>query len=174
MKKLFLYMGILALGLVSFSSCEKEEIGGVATQELAGEWLVIVDAVDADGNIVIADADFFGLGYIHLDTYNTFSNTSTEMWLDDLQNFWAYKVKVDVDFNGRTFQSADAQNEYYDITVDISNGEILYDATTTPSGSAADSIVFNVNFSDDTYPVDYGFDSYRVSGYRYTGFENDN
>ena len=62
----------------------------------------------------------------------------------------------------------------YDSKLTITNGKILPGAATTPSGMPADSIVFNVTFNDDTYPTDYGFDSYRVAGYRYTGFTKDN
>ena len=67
--------------------------------------------------------------------------------------------------------------------ITITDGKILKGAATTPSGMPADSIVFYVEFDDD-YTLDdegnvvyapeyYGFKNYRVSGYRYTGFTND-
>jgi hypothetical protein len=173
MKKL-LYVSLLFVSIVFYSSCEKDEVGGLATEKMAGEWYVMVDAVDANGDIVYEDADLFGMGRIHLNTYNTTTDDVDEIWVDDNENFWAFKNKVSIDLNQNTFQVVDSQNEYYDIQVSIKNGKILSDATKTPSGMVADSIVFFVNFSDDTYPTDYGFDSYRVSGFRYTGFSSDN
>jgi hypothetical protein len=40
------------------------------------------------------------------------------------------------------------------------------------NGSVADSIVFYVSFSDDTYPATYGYKNYKVSGVRYSGLED--
>ncbi|HYX09439.1 MAG TPA: lipid-binding protein [Bacteroidales bacterium] len=172
MKKIFLYTAILISSILFFTSCEKDEIGGTVTQDMAGEWYVTADAVDASGNVVYSD--FFSLGHFHLDTYNASSNSKTEMWVDDNGNFWDFKNKINVDLKNMTFQATDAQNVSYDSKVTITNGKIMLDAATTPSGMPADSIVFNVTFNDDTYPTDYGFDSYRVAGFRYTGFTKDN
>lgn len=53
MKKLiYLCMAILCM---TFASCEKDEVGGTATQALAGEWYVTVDAVDANNNVTALD-----------------------------------------------------------------------------------------------------------------------
>lgn len=171
MKKLLLYTTILACSLLVVTSCEKEEIGGTAAESMAGEWYVTADAVDASGNLVYED--FFGIGHFHLDTYNTASNSTAQMWVSDNGNFWDFKNKINIDLNAMTFQASDAQNEAYDSKLTITNGKILYGAATTPSGMPADSIVFNVTFNDDTYPADYGFDSYRIAGFRYTGFTAD-
>ena len=54
MKKL-IYFACMLAGLFMMTSCEKDEIGGTATQSLAGEWYVVADAVDANGNIVYED-----------------------------------------------------------------------------------------------------------------------
>ena len=48
MKKL-IYFACMLVGLFMMTSCEKDEIGGTATQSLAGEWYVVADAVDANG-----------------------------------------------------------------------------------------------------------------------------
>ncbi len=37
MKKTFLYTAILISSILFFTSCEKDEIGGTATQDMAGE-----------------------------------------------------------------------------------------------------------------------------------------
>ncbi len=175
MNKIFLYTVILAIGALFTTSCEKDEIGGTATESMAGEWYVKVDAVDSEGNIVYDDP--YGMGYFHLDTYNTSSNSTTEMWIDDLTNFWYFKNKVNIDLKSMTFEVDDAANEYYDMTSTIMNGKILYDMATTPSGSVADSIVFEIVFSDDDYTDpnsgSYLFAAYRIAGFRYTGLTND-
>lgn len=174
MRKILLYLLVSVSSFALFTSCEKDEIGGVATEKMAGEWYVVADAVDENGEIVYKDEDLFGIGYFHLDTYNLASNSTTEMWINDNGNFWDFKNKINIDLKDLTFSISDAQNEAYDSKVTIEDGKILLGAATTPSGMPADSIVFTVTFNDDDYPEAYGYYGYRVSGYRYTGFEADN
>ena len=166
-----IYLLLMAVCAV-MTSCEKEEIGGTATQALAGEWYVTADAVDEYGNVL--EEDFFGIGHFHVNTYNTAANVPNEIWVDDLGNFWEFKVKASADVNNCTFSTPDSvANAYYDCKVLIEGGKILPDAATTPHGTAADSIVFYVSFNDDTYPEEFGFAKYRISGYRYTGLASD-
>lgn len=172
MKKILVLLCITA-GFV-LASCEKEEIGGTSTQALAGEWYVTADAVDEDGNVVYSGEELFGLGKFHVNTYNTAANVPNEIWVDDLGNFWEFKVKASADVNNCTFCTPDSvANAYYDCKVLIEGGKILPDAATTPHGTAADSIVFYVSFNDDTCPENFGFAKYRISGYRYTGLASD-
>ena len=98
------------------------------------------------------------------------------MIVDDLLNFWEFKVKVSTDQKGLTFQTNTTENNnlvsgYEDINVQISGGKILPQAGRQNNGSPADSIVFYVSFSDDEYPAAYGYKNYRVSGIRYSGLE---
>ncbi|MBQ4083440.1 MAG: hypothetical protein IJC77_04145 [Bacteroidaceae bacterium] len=166
-----IYLLLMAVCAV-MTSCEKEEIGGTATQALAGEWYVTADAVDKYGNVL--EEDFFGIGHFHVNTYNTAANVPNEIWVDDLGNFWEFKVKASADVNNCTFSTPDSvANAYYDCKVLIEGGKILPDAATTPHGTAADSIVFYVSFNDDTCPEEFGFAKYRISGYRYTGLASD-
>lgn len=165
---------LLTLALALLTACEKDDIGGTATEALAGDWYVLVTCVDDDGNTIYEDEDFFGLGYTHLLTYNTAANVADEMFVDDLGNFWEYKVRVTSDQSALTFSTdGSVANEYYDCDVVITDGKVIYGAATTPSGAAADSIVFYVNFSDDEYPDYYGYSKYKISGYRYTGLTAD-
>ncbi|PPL04656.1 lipid-binding protein [Parapedobacter indicus] len=173
MKKIFLLPLLYLFGTLLISSCEKDDIGGTNGEKTAGEWYVTVVAVDEAGNVVYEDDELFGIGHFHLDTYNTVANDPNEMWIDDNTNFWETKGKISVDPNALTFSGEDVQNEYYDSQFTVTNGKILLKAATTPSGMPADSIVFNLNFSDDDYPKELGFSSYLVSGYRYTGFAGD-
>lgn len=173
MKKTLKYIALILLGVMSLTSCEKDPIEGTAAQAMAGEWFVTAVAVDKAGKVIYEDADLFGIGNFHLDTYNTASNSTTEMWIEDNGNFWDFKNRINIDLNGKTFSAANAQNEKYDCKVTIENGKILEKAATTPHGTPADSIVFIVTFDDDDYPTKYGFYGYRVAGYRYSGLAED-
>ena len=159
------------------TSCEKEEVGNTNTVSLAGQWYVTVDAADESGNLVEGFEDLFGPGRHLLVTSNTAANTPNEMIIDDLGNFWAYRVKVTCDVNTLTFAtgSQTVPNLNGDpIEVTISNGKIVKDGGVQNNGSKADYIEFYVNFSDDQYPAAYGYAKYHVYGIRYSGLaEND-
>ena len=180
MKKVLYFAALLLCA--GLTSCEKDEIGGTETEATAGKWYVTVDAVDENGGLVYSDDDLYGIGRFHLLTYNTAANNPGEMIVDDLGNFWEFKVKVSTDQNGLTFQTNTSENnnlvqDYEDINVTISGGKILPKAGRQNNGSPADSIVFYVNFSDDLTkdgtptPQAYGFAKYKVSGIRYSGLE---
>lgn len=170
MKKV-LYLATL-LFCATFTSCEKEEIGGTATENIAGDWYVTVDAADENGDVVPGFEDLFGLGRIHILTYNTAANTGDQLYVDDLGEFWEFKVKTACDVNAQTFSTNGAvANEYYDCDVTITGGKIMPKAGRQNNGSPADSIVFYVSFSDDDYPAAYGYSSYKISGIRYSGLE---
>ena len=156
-------------------SCQKAPIENTATVATAGQWYVQFDAVDASGNLPDADyADFFGLGNVMVLTSNTAANKGTEMLVNDLGNFWDFNVKVAANQESLTFgNSGEAQNLSYDCMVTLKNGKITKNGATTPSGMPADAIEFEVSFDDDPYPAAYGFDHYKVHGFRYTGLAND-
>jgi len=177
MKKI-LYFATLLFGL-TLTSCEKDDIGGTATEATAGQWYVTVDAADENGNLVAGFEDLFGLGRVIMLTYNTSANNPNEMIVSDNSTFWDFKVKVNCDQQGLTFQTTTTENNnlvagYEDINVQVTGGKILPQAGRQNNGSPADSIVFYVSFSDDDYPAAYGYKNYRVSGVRYSGLvEND-
>lgn len=165
---------LMACAVALLSSCDKDDIGGTATEAMAGEWWVTCTCVDEDGNTVYEDDEFFGLGSFTVLTYNTADNVADKIWVDDQGNFWEFQVKCDADQSTLTFSTdGEVANNYYDCNVEITGGKIMYGNATTPSGVAADSIVFYVKFDDDPYPYYYGFDSYKISGFRYTGFDAD-
>lgn len=159
---------LFSLLVFVLAGCEKDEVGNTATEVLAGEWTVSVDAVDASGNVTATDPH--GLGRIHLNTYNTAANIPTEMYVDDIENFWNFKVRVNSDVNAMTFATsgAVANEKYEDCNVTIEDGKVLLGAGVTPHGTPADSIVFYTTFSDD----DSGY-KYKISGIRYTGLAQD-
>lgn len=161
---------------MGLTSCEKEDIGGTATESMAGEWYVTVDAADANGNVVEGFEDLFGLGKIHVLTYNASDNNPNVLIVDDLQNFWGFKVKTNCDQNGLSFATSTSDNnnlvaDYEDINVTITGGKIIKNGGVQNNGSKADYIEFYVSFSDDPYPAAYGYANYKVSGVRYSGLE---
>lgn len=181
MKKIiYLFIAVLSM---TFASCSKDEVGGTATQALAGEWYVTVDAVDANGKTIEGGEDIYGLGKFLLNTYNTAENVSSQMWIDDNRNFWSFKVKMASDVNNLSFttngdvvntiSSEDSAGKAYNCKVNVEGGKVLPGAGLTPHGTAADSIVFYVSFDDDPNPAKYGYAKYKISGIRYTGLTQD-
>ncbi|SHM93777.1 Lipid-binding putative hydrolase [Xylanibacter ruminicola] len=161
---LFLFATVFAFG---FTACDVEtniEPGGTNVEKMAGKWEVTVDAVDDAGNVLYEDP--YGMGTVIMYTYNTAANTNTEMWLDDDGEFWAFKMKVDVNYANRTF---DCATKDYDAEGTgqgtVTNGKVLEGAATNLHGMPNDSIVFDIVFSDDDNNL-----KYRISGQRYTGF----
>ena len=178
MKKTLYSILMLMAVLVAFTSCEKEEIENTATVAMAGDWYVTVDAVDDAGGLVYEDADLFGMGRIHMLTFNSAANDPKELIVSDLGNFWDFRVKVSCDQDNMTFSNNTTEDNnlvdgYEDVNVAITGGKIMPGVAHLASGVPTDSIVFYVAFSDDPYPEAYGYAKYRVSGFRYSGFTAD-
>ena len=173
---------IVALAALVLTSCEKEPIGGTAVQALSGQWYVQVDGYDTVGDSVVIE-DFNG-GRCLLLTYNNNANQPNKLMINDKKGFWNFIVEVDCDLNTLTFGSADTlENQSYNCGVWLNNGKIVKGGTKTTSGAVADYIQFDINFDDDdlaqygmpgvSYGDYYGFNVYRVSGFRYTGLAAD-
>ena len=169
MKKIFVYTLVLGF-LLSFSACQEEfEPGGTPVQEMAGTYTVLYNH-DSYGT------DPFGAGYSQVYLYNTSSESTTEMWLSDLGNFWEYKVKLPINLANLTFGSSDTlinAIEGYDIKVIVENGIIIPGAATPPSETPVDSIYFDIWFDDLGDATGIEGDRLRVSGFRYTGWPED-
>ena len=95
------YMILLLVSLAfTFVACDNDtEPGGTAVEKMAGDWWVTVNAF-IDGKEV---EDPFGAGHLQMSTYNTASNSQTEMNLDHLGNFRENKLKVNVKYATTTF-----------------------------------------------------------------------
>jgi hypothetical protein len=156
MKKLIL---ILTAGIFLFSSCQKvKDPGATAAVKVANEWWV---TLDLDGT-----QDVYGIGHFKIATYNTSANDNN-IWIDDYENGWDVKFKTPVDYNTLTFSTTAAQNEYYNITVNLTDGKILPKAGHSRSGNVADSIHMKVEFSDDPGTI------YEMNGVERTRFAED-
>ena len=188
MKKVLFFAATLLRGL-TFTSCDKEEIGGTATESMAGQWYVDIDAVDESGNPISGGEHYFGYDEerILMLTYNTASNSATQMWVDDMGWFdlaayygnagypnYSFKNLVSIDQNALTFSSNNAENLSGSFGITIEQGKILKGAGRQKNGSPCDSIVFYVKYTNDPWFPDDGYAKYKVSGIRYSGLvEND-
>ena len=109
--KIFLCL-TLALGFTSCDEGGDPDPGATAVVEMAGDW-----TVDVSRNGALQTN-------IHISTYNTAANVPTEMWLDDQNNYYGLKTKVNVDLATMTFSSTDSDELYYGVTVTVSDGII--------------------------------------------------
>jgi len=158
------YFALLFTSLVIvFSSCDDDtDPGRTAIEKMAGDWWITIDAIEPGGTIKENIQGKPVLMY----TYNTAANTPTEMWMDDANHFWKYKVKVQVDYNNRTFTTADfVENTTSTIKLKITQGKIIEGGTVTPSGSPADSIEYLIEFDDDKDGLVYKLHGFRRSGF---------
>lgn len=169
MKKYISMFLVALLGMFTFGSCDPEtdeKAGGTAVEKMAGRWVVTVDAVDEDGNVI--DENLLGKK-IDLNTYNTAANDADKMWLDDAA-FYGVKMKVNVtDYNAGKFEAT--PNTSYNPSddeagnVEFLKGQVLYGQGKNLHGAPVDSICYTVKFDDDEDGL-----IYRVSGKRYSGF----
>ena len=146
----------LSLALITtFISCDPEEsvadVSDIKIEALTGGWVVDITR----------NGDF--QSNISMDTYNTGANLSTEMWIDDQNNYYGLKTKVNLDLASKTFSSTNSDELYYGVTVTVSDGVITTGGATAPSGTVVDSISFSVVFSDDPDGV-WGFSGYKKTG----------
>lgn len=169
MKKYISMFLVALLGMFTFGSCEPEtdeKAGGTAVEKMAGRWVVTVDAVDEDGNVI--DENLLGKK-IDLNTYNTAANDADKMWLDDAA-FYGVKMKVNItDYKNGKFEAT--PNTCYNPSddeagnVEFLKGQVLYGQGKNIHGAPVDSICYTVKFSDDDNAL-----IYRISGKRYSGF----
>ena len=170
MKKYISMFLVALVGMFTFVSCDPEtdeKAGGTAVEKMAGHWVVTVDAVDEDGNVI--DENLLGKKIDH-NTYNTAANEADKMWLDDGGNFYNVKMKVNVtDYKNGKFEAI--PNTSYNPSddsagnVEFLKGQVLYGQGKNLHGAPVDSICYTVKFDDDEDGL-----IYRVSGKRYSGF----
>lgn len=169
MKKYISMFLVALVGAFTFVSCDPEtdeKAGGTAVEKMAGRWVVTVDAVDEDGNVI--DENLLGKK-IDLNTYNTAANDADKMWLDDAA-FYGVKMKVNItDYKNGKFEAT--PNTCYNPSddeagnVEFLKGQVLYGQGKNIHGAPVDSICYTVKFSDDDNAL-----IYRISGKRYSGF----
>mgnify|MGYP001766125008 CR=1 FL=1 len=166
------YILILLAAVFMLYSCDLKddfENEESAVVKMAGEWYVHYDHP-------VYGLDPFAVGYTSIITYNTSADDGNEMWINDEGNFWTFRVKTPVNLTALTFGSQDTiinNIDGYDIKALIRNGKIIEKASTRPSGAIADSIYFELWFEDLEGSTGIASDTLIVSGYRRTGFLED-
>lgn len=153
--KTVLLLFTIGVFVVSCDEGGDPDPGGTEIEKVAGEWVV---------NITRDGADF---SHGHISTYNTAANTTSEMWLDDLESGWGLKSKVNLNLETLSFSGTDLPELYYDVTVTVTDGKIIKNGATAPSGTVTDAISFTAVFSDVPTRV------FVYSGYKRTGFLED-
>jgi hypothetical protein len=151
---------VAALVLTSFVACDEvgdTDPGGTSVESMAGDWFVTL--TDSEGHVIVENA-------IH-STYNTAANDNT-MWIDDHENGYVIKCKVDVDTKTGTFTATSAENILDGSKVTITNGKIEKGAGVTKGGHKVDKISFRAHFDYD----DAGYDI-LYEGHKRTGFYED-
>ena len=154
MKKYISMFMVALVGMFTFVSCDPEtdeKAGGTAVEKMAGHWVVTVDAVDEDGNVI--DENLLGKK-IDLNTYNTAANEADKMWLDDGGKFYNVKMKVNVtDYKNGKFEAIPntSYNPADDTAgnVEFLKGQVLYGQGKNLHGAPVDSICYTVKFDDD-------------------------
>jgi hypothetical protein len=140
---------------VFVSACSKKaDVGATTAVKVSNEWWVtLTDATGSSDPAKIA-------------TYNTASNPDS-IWIDDLENLWPFKCKVGIDLTNLTFSVQNAQNQYRNRKVSISNGKILPNAAKSKTGNVTDSIYMEAEFSNDPGT------KYIIAGHARTMFSED-
>lgn len=151
-------MSLVVFTLLSSCSKNLPDIGGTVAKKIANEWFVTLDV----GNT----KDVYGLGHFKMATYNTAANKDS-IWIDDFENGWQVKFKAGADFDKLTFSAVNSQNEYYPITVSVTEGKILPLMGHSRSGNVVDSIHMKIEFSDDPGTI------YQLNGTARTSFIED-
>ena len=152
------FICIALVSMVVISACKKNlpDPGATSAVKMANEWWVTLK----QGN-----SDLIGT-HVKIATYNT-SGNSDSIWVDDLENTWQFKVKAKANFDSLTFTTAQAQNEYYNITVNLMNGKVFPGKGKSKTGNVTDSIYMQAEFSDDPGTI------YTISGHARTRFAED-
>lgn len=161
MKKIYKYSLILLLTLVA--SCASEEgyedinLAKSAVLDMSGDWYV---QTFVDGEL---DID-----YARITTSNT-SGAGTDLQIFDHQNIWWFNAAVPTNVASLTFSGSNLPSKVgtYEITVNVTNGMVEKNGTTSTSGRTTDKISFDIEFSDDAGTI------YHIEGYKRTGFLED-
>ncbi|MDR0429632.1 MAG: hypothetical protein LBH58_04035 [Tannerellaceae bacterium] len=164
------YIPFLFLLLLGFFSCETYgdyEIEHSSIHPLGGRYRMTV--TDEAGTEVIRT---FG------DIANTSDESTTQCWLrigaynTSGTNAYAINGKINCDLSTLTFSGANIENLAGNVTSStntftVTDGKLTLKGVTTPSGTVSDAISFT--FTNSRFPGK----TYKVAGYRYTGWAED-
>lgn len=167
------YLFYSLLAVIGFVSCETYgdyDVEYTAIHPMGGMYRITV--VDEAGTTLDLAAQ--NLVYIA----NTADNSTTQCWIRignyNLAATNAYSIngKINCQLNALTFSGSNIENLAGNVTSStetftVTDGKIVLDGATPPSGGKSDAISFT--FTNSRFPGK----TYSVTGYRYTGWEGD-
>ena len=173
-KNIFFILLPSLLLMLLINGCRKEidtikkvNPGNSATYPLNGEYFVVTDIATIANGDTTWTPDVFGIGYQKIMLYNTASNRSDSIWIDDLTNTWSYKVRISCNPDQKTFHVNDGTELYNGDNTTITNGKLILNMGKSKAGNKTDSIYMLIQWASDPTNL------YRVSGVRRTGFQED-
>jgi len=159
MKKIIKIVFLLPIAAIVFNACSKKpDIEYTSTYKMSNEWFV---QTFEDGALA--------LDFTKIITYNTSDPASSKIWVDDQENIWPFKSKVDVDYPTLTFKPMANSENLYETgeTVSVIEGKVVPGGGHSKTGVVVDSIYLKVEFSDNPGVT------YEFKGHGRTGFLED-
>lgn len=161
------FLFLLLLGFVSCDTYGDYEIEYSSIHPLGGRYRMTV--TDETGALVIKT---FG------DIANTIDESTTQCWIRigayNTNATLAYGIngKINCDLKTLTFSGSNIENLAGNVvtsstTFTVTDGKLVLKGVTTPSGTVSDAISFT--FTNSQFPGK----TYKVEGYRYTGWAED-
>ena len=146
--------------LVGFSSCNEDTyedynqtIDTRPALAMSGEWFI---DLSIDGNVIAEHV-----------RHKTYDSNDGKLFIDDDQNGYYIKGKMNYDLNSLTFNTTEEPNLIDSGTFNVTEGKIIKNGAVTEAGNVVDSIYFKATFSYDPETV------VTFSGHRRSGFLED-
>lgn len=164
------YISVLFLLLLGFASCETYgdyDVEYSSIHPLGGKYRVNV--TDETGKLLYRN---------YCEVSNTTDESTTQCWVRigsySLSGANAYSIngKVNCDLQTLTFSGSTIENLAGNVvtstnTFTLTDGKVILNGATAPSGTVCDSISFT--FTNSRFPGK----TYKAAGYRYTGWTED-
>ncbi|MGN6400655.1 MAG: lipid-binding protein [Flavisolibacter sp.] len=159
MKKIIKIAFLLSATAFVFNACSKKpDIEYTSTYKMSNEWFV---QTFEDGDLA--------LDFAKIITYNTSDPASGKIWVDDQENIWPFKAKVDVDYPTLAFKPVASSENLYETgeTISVIEGKVVPGGGHSKTGVVVDSIYLKVTFSEKPGKT------YEFKGHSRTGFLED-
>ncbi|MDH6304478.1 hypothetical protein M2459_001211 [Parabacteroides sp. PF5-5] len=164
------YIFLLFISLLTVTSCETYgdyDVEYTPIHPLGGQYRIHV--YNAAGEEVYTNYCYIG---------NTSDYATDKCWIRigaynlASSNAWAINGKISCNVDALTFSGADIMNLAGNVassteTFTVTDGKVVLNGKTTPSGAKSDAISFT--FTNSRFPGQ----SFKAEGYRYTGWSGD-
>lgn len=164
------YILCILVATLGFASCETYgdyEIEYASIHPMGGMYRIAI--VDEAGTALSLGSNNYAI------LSNTADNSKTQCWIRigaynlAATNAHSINGKINCDLSSLSFSGSNIENLAGNVvtsetTFSVSNGQIVLQGTTTPSGGKSDSFTFT--FTNSRFPGK----TYTATGYRYTGW----